>query len=94
MQLQLEMMGELFQQVDGMEGQPHPREVICQSLVYYSLHLYSSKKGKALASLCYLTKNIAALDFSCSSNDETNNIIACGSRDGRISLWNLYQHVQ
>ena len=86
-------MGELFQQVDGMEGQPHTHKLIYQSLVYYRLHLYGSKKGKALASLYYHTKNIAALDFSCSSNDETNNIIACGSRDGRISLWNLYQHV-
>lgn len=57
------------------------------------LHLYGSKKGKALTSLNYHTKNIQALDFSLSSNVDINNIIACGSRDGRISLWNLYQHV-
>ena len=87
------MMGELSQLVDGMEGQPHMKLFVHYYYFYYRLHLYGSKKGKALTSLYYHTKNIAALDFSCSSNDETNNIIACGSRDGRISLWNLYQHV-
>ena len=76
-----------------MEGQPHAHMKLYIISIYYRLHLYGSKKGKGLASLYYHTKSIAALDFSCSSNDEVNNIIACGSRDGRISLWNLYQHV-
>jgi len=86
------MMGELLQQVDGTEGNS---QKVTNSLLfgYYRLHLYGSKKGKPLASLYYHTKNIAALDFSSSSNAEVNNIIACGSRDGRISLWSLYQHI-
>lgn len=87
-------MTELLQQVDGMEGQWTTHlEIINALYFYYRLHLYGSKKGKVLASLYYHTKGITALDFSSSSNADMDNIIACGSRDGRISLWNLYQHI-
>ncbi|XP_065887298.1 uncharacterized protein [Dysidea avara] len=71
----------------------HDRRIITTGGWDGRLNLFGCKKGKPLATLNYHTENITSLDYSSSSNSELNKIIACGSRDGRISLWNLYQHV-
>jgi WD40 repeat protein len=48
------------------------------------VRLYSLKKAKLLCVLDFHNENVNCLDFS------KNNVLVCGSNDGLISFWNLY----
>lgn len=49
-----------------------------------SVRIFAWKKLKPLAILKYHAEAINCLDFS------KDNILACGSKDGKISLWDVY----
>ncbi|XP_069107268.1 guanine nucleotide-binding protein subunit beta-like protein 1 [Argopecten irradians] len=50
-----------------------------------NVRLFSGKSVKPLAVLSYHKESVQALAFS------TDNLLACGSKDHHISLWNVYR---
>ena len=54
--------------------------------------MFGLKKGKPLAILNYHTENVYSITFadSATSSPDDSNLFACGSKDGRISLWMLF----
>lgn len=48
------------------------------------IRLFNFKKLKPLAVLTYHSESVQCIDFSI------DNLLACGSKDRHISLWNLY----
>ena len=60
-----------------------------------TLRLYSSKNGKALCILNYHRESVYAVDFGLSTEDTdaiSRTLLAAGSKDSSISLWNIYEN--
>ncbi|RDD47326.1 Guanine nucleotide-binding protein subunit beta-like protein 1 [Trichoplax sp. H2] len=54
------------------------------------IRLFSMKSLKALAVLTYHTESISKLAFSYNNAIGSKQLLVAGSRDGRISLWSIY----
>ena len=56
------------------------------------VRVFGFKKGKPLALLNYHSATVNAVAFTpgCGTPAEHSNLLACGSKDERISLWRLY----
>ncbi|XP_078486822.1 guanine nucleotide-binding protein subunit beta-like protein 1 [Ciona intestinalis] len=55
----------------------------------YKVRIFGFKKLKPLACLQYHTGTVQALAF-CNHPDSSKQILACGSTDQKISIWNIY----
>lgn len=56
-----------------------------------SVRIYS-KKGKLLSSLMYHRSSVYAVDFGLPSDTEFRNLLASGSKDCSIALWDVLSH--
>ena len=59
-----------------------------------SVRIYSSKSGKAFCILNYHRESVYTVDFGMSlenTDTATRTLLAAGSKDNSISLWNIYQ---
>ena len=79
--------------VDGMEG----RMSFCTLgniiilLCVYRVRVFGWKKGKLLAILNYHSAAVHCVSFAGPQAQlEDSNLMICGSKDERISLWKLY----
>jgi WD40 repeat protein len=51
--------------------------------------VFGCKKGKPLAAIDYHTQSVRSVAFG-KADSEHSNLIICGSKDERVSLWKLY----
>ena len=54
------------------------------------IRLFSMKSLKPLAVLSFHSESISKLAFSSNEVIKSQRLLAAGSRDGRISLWSIY----
>ena len=60
-------------------------------LTFFRIRVFGWKKGKPLAALNYHTATVNCVSFAAkTAPEEYRNTLICGSRDQRITLWNLY----
>ena len=63
----------------------------CSSLGLHSVRVFGWKKGKPLAILNYHSAAVHCISFTGYQTQlEDTNLMICGSKDERISLWKLY----
>ena len=58
------------------------------------VRIYSSKSGKALSTLNYHRESVYSVDFGLldeHAHNATRTLLAVGSKDNSISLWNIYE---
>ena len=65
--------------------------LFCCCLIMCRIRVFGFKKGKPLAILNYHSSTVNCLAFpGPSAQTENRNLLVCGSKDKRISLWRLY----
>ena len=57
---------------------------------WFRIRIFGCKKGKPLAALNFHTDVVQCLDFAPNDAENYANLLMCGSKDERISLWKLY----
>ena len=63
----------------------HVYAIVCR------IRVFGCKKGKPLAALNFHSESVQSVAFATSDSPEKyNNLLICGSKDHRISLWKLY----
>lgn len=77
-----------------MGGQDHLMFLhVCTSQLIreYRIRVFGWKRGKPLAILNYHSATVHCVSFAGQeSHSEDSNLMICGSKDERISLWKLY----